>query len=282
MKIEALLDDDAEVRERALAACATAPAHERSALAASLVAHAKAQAAAFVAAEEATVGAEGARLRRLCLALSRMRVESAKKCLLRLADEGTPALKSLLADALRESGTTEGRAVLVHLLSDDDARTAAIVAIAAAPWPEVLQVLLELAETDDRTARLAVHAIARCGASSGVDESCAAADFLFELLDDEELLPDAFDAVLRFGHAFPGLLDKARRLAKESGRKKIAGICLFAAWGTDGTADLLELALGGPRADPEIARAFLEPLRGDATEIVRSAVERTWRVLDLR
>jgi hypothetical protein len=144
----------------------------------------------------------------------------------------------------------------------------------------VLPVLIELAEADDRSARLAIGAIARC-AGSGLDESCAAADFLFELLDDDVLFDDAFDAVLHHGQSLPGLVDKARRLAKQGGVRKVGGLCLYAAYGTEGTADLLELALGGPKPDPAGARALLGPLRTNTSETIRSAAERTWRVLAL-
>jgi hypothetical protein len=75
---------------------------------------------------------------------------------------------------------------------------------------------------------------------------------------------------------------KARTLALGPGPRKAAGVCLFAAWATEGTADLIELALSGAKVDKDAARALLGPLLEDANEHVRGAVERTWRVLDLR
>jgi hypothetical protein len=276
MKLEAILSDDAGQRDEALAAAARAPEHERSAFAGKLASHARA------AAE--TLEADGARegeLGRICIALSVLRVESAKSALLRLADEGSRVVKAALARALRETKTAEGRAVLVHLLSDDEARGDAILAIGAAPWPAVLPALIEVAESDDHAARLAAKPIARCGATAGPREANAAADFLLELLDDDVVMPTAVDALLRFGTGFPGIAARAKRLTKEPGSRKAAGLCLLAAYGDEGNASFLELALSGTKTDPDTSRVFLRPLLGDADGRIRSAAERTWKALDL-
>ena len=281
MKLEAILSDDPNARDAALAACATAPEHERSAFAAKLGAVAREAAEALAEAGDAGAGTAHDRFGRACIALSRLRVESARGTLLRIADEGTRAVKSALASALSGAGTPEGRAVLVHLLSDDDARGDAILAIGAAPWPEVLPALIEVAEADDHAARLAAAPIAKCGTCGGPRETSAAADFLVELLDDDATFGAAVDALLRLGAGFPGVVPRAKRLTKERGRRKIAGLCLVAAFGDEGNASFLELALSGTKTDEEAARAFLEPLLNDPLERIRTAAERTWRALDL-
>lgn len=283
MKLEAILSDDPQVRDDALAACAAAPEHERSAFASKLAAVARDAADALAAAAEAgePSAAHEARLGRACVALSRLRVEGARTGLLRLADEGTRPVKSALARALRETRTAEGRAVLVYLLSDDEARGEAILAIGSAPWPEVLPALIEVAEADDHAARLAAAPIARCGASGGAAEMNAATDFLVELLDDDATLAPAVDALLRLGTGLASVVPRAKRLTKEPGRRKAAGLCLVAAFGDEGNAGFLELALSGTKTDEDAARAFLDPLLRDADERVRTAAERTWRALDL-
>lgn len=277
MQLEAILSDDAPQREAALKAATTAPEHERSAFAAKVATVAREAAAAF----EGSSGESDSMLARACLALSVLRVELAKTVLMRIADQGTPAVKSAMARALREAKTAEGRAVLVHLLSDDDAREGAILAIGAAPWPEVLPALIEVAEADDHAARLAATPIAICGATAGPKEANAASDFLLELLDDEATMPAAVDALLRFGTGFLGIPEKARRLAKEPGKRKIGALCLVAAFGDEGNAAFLELALSGTKTDEEAARVFLGPLLKDPHERVRAAAERSWRALDL-
>lgn len=284
MRLEAILGNDDEAREAALAACVNAPEHERSAFAGKLAPIARELAAAIAAAEEtgAPASKHATELARACLALSILRVEAAKNGLLRLADEGTPGVKTKLARALRETTTPEGRAILVYLLADDDARADAILAIGTAPWPDALPLLIEISEADDHSARLAAKAIAKCGASSGINERNAAADFLLELLDDDVVLSAAFDALLRFGASFPGVAEKAKRLAKERGERKVAALCLVAAFSDEGNASLLELALSGGKVDPEVARTFLSPLREDPDERIRQAAERTWKALDLR
>ncbi len=284
MKLEAILGDNAAERSDALAAASSAPEHERSALASKVAAVARDTATALAEAAEAgqTTSGYETSFKRACIALATLRVEIAKSTLLRIADEGTKAVKGALARALAETRTTEGRAVLVHLLSDDDARGEAIVAIGEAPWPEVLPALIEVAETDDLAARLAAKPIARCGAAAGPKETNAAADFLLEQLDDDIVLPAAVDALIRFGAGFPGVTERAKRLAKEPGKRKIAGLCLVAAFGDEGNASFLELALAGTKTNEDAARTFLGPLLSDPDERVRNAARRTWKALDLK
>ncbi len=283
MNLDAILSDDQRTRDGALAEVATAPEHTRSALASKLGIVAREAADALAAAEEADQPAaeHETRLGRATAALSRLRVELARTCLLRIADEGSKRVKASLADALRETRTAEGRAVLVHLLSDDDARGDAILAIGSAPWPEVLPALIEVAEADDHAARLGAAPIARCGASGGPKELHAAIDFLLELLDEDAAFEPAIDALLRLGAALPAIVPRAKRLTKEPGRRKIAGLCLLAAYGDEGNASFLELALSGTKTDEDAARKFLEPMLDDADERIRAAAERTWRALDL-
>lgn len=277
MMLDALLGDDAAEQREALAAASAAPEHERSALANTIAVVAK-DAAAALADDDAD---RATSFKRACIALATLRVGIAKSTLLRVADEGTKVAKGALARALAETTTPEGRAVLVHLLSDDDARDEAIVAIGEAPWPEVLPALIEVAEADDLAARLAAAPIAKCGAASGPEERNAAADFLLEQLDDDVVLPAAVDALVRFGAGFVGITERARRLAKETGRRKIAGLCLVAAFGDEDNAGLLELALAGAKTDDDAARSFLEPRLSDPDERVRSAARRTWNALAL-
>ncbi len=284
LKLEAILSDDPQLRDEALAACVAAPEHERSAFAAKLAAVAREACAALAETDETgrDTALHESRFTRACLGLSRLRVEGARNALLRIADEGTPAVKSALARALRDARTAEGRAVLMHLLSDDDARGDAIVAIGATPWPEVLPALIEVAEADDHAACLAAAPIARCGATGGPKERSAAADFLAELLDDDVTFDAAVDALLRLGSGFPGIGPRAKRLTKEPGKRKIAGLCLVAAFGDEGNASFLELALSGTKTDEDAARAFLEPLMTETIDArIRAAAERTWRALDL-
>ncbi len=286
MKLEAILSDDPLARDEALDACSAAPEHERSSFASKLAVIAREAAASIAAADEAgeAMAVHEARFGRACIALARLRVEVGRSALLRIADEGTPAVKAALAHALRETRTAEGRAVLVHLLSDDDARGGAIVAIGSAPWPEVLPALIEVAEADDHAARLAASPIARCGASGGPDDLSAAADFLVELLDEDAAFGPAVDALLRLDAAIPAaaaIERRAKRLTKEPGQRKAAGLCLLAAFGDEGNASFLELALSGTKTDAEAVRAFLEPLLVDTDERIRTAAERTWRALDL-
>jgi hypothetical protein len=283
MMLEAILGDDTRQRDDALAACSTAREHERSALAGKVAAIAKEAALQLAAAADAgdATAAHETRLSRASLALSLLRVEIAKSALLRIADEGTKAAKSTLAQALRATKTAEGRAVLLYLLSDDDARCDAIRSIGAAPWPEVLPALIEVAEADEHAARVAAEAIAKCGAGAGPKERNAAADFLLEQLDEDGVLPSAVDALLRFGTGFPGVAPRAKRLAKDPGKRKVAGLCLVAAFGDEGNASFLELALSGTRTDETAARTFLVPLLKEADPRIRAAAERTWKALDL-
>ena len=283
MKLDAILSDDPRPRDDALAAVASAPEHERSALASKLAVAARDAAESLAAADERgeSGSAHEVRLGRACVALSRLRVETARNSLLRIADEGTRSVKSALAHALRETNTAEGRAVLVHLLSDDEARDDAILAIGSAPWPGVLPALIEVAEADDHAARFATAPIARCGASGGPKELSAAVDFLLELLDEDVAFAEAIDALLRLGGALPAVVPKARRLTKEPGTRKVAGLYLLAAFGDEGNASFLELALSGTKTAEDAARTFLEPLLTDADERIRTAAERTWRAFDL-
>lgn len=279
MNLEALLSEDTTTRDGALALCERAAEHERSALGAKLGPIAKAAAATLADAPDA--GPDAARFTRACAALAALRVETAKSALLRIADEGTREVRAALARALSRARSTEGREVLVYLLSDEEARADAVAAIAAAPWPEVLPALIEIAEADDEAARLSAIAIARIGATAGPDERNAAADFLLEQLDDDALLPAAVEALLRFGLDFPGVAARAKRLAKEPGLRKPAGLCLVAACSDEGNAALIELALAGTKVEEEAARAFLEPLRSAADPRTRGAADRAWRALDL-
>lgn len=278
MDLESIVSEDPTTRAPALAAMARAAEHERSSLAPKLGAIAREAAAAF---ESEGRDAGLRRFVRACEALAALRAPAARSCLCRIADEGAPAVKRALASALRGAASAEARSVLVHLLSDDDARVDAVAAIASAPWPEVLAALIEVAEVDDEAARLSALAIARIGATAGADERNAAADFLLEQLDDDALIPTTALAILRHGLGFPGVAARARVLAKEAGKRKPAGLCLVAACSDDGNAALLELALSGARLDADVARTFLAPLRGDPDERIRRAAERVWRALDL-
>jgi hypothetical protein len=282
MSLDAIIEDDTAAREAALEAAASAPEHVRSALASRLSTLAREAAVALEGAAHLGPDAAApyeARLVRACAALARLRALAAKNALLRIADEGTRPVKDALARSLRTSRTAEARAVLVHLLSDDEARGEAILAIGEAPWPDVLPALIEIAEGDDLTARLAALPIARCGATAGPNEANAAADFLLEQLDDEVVLGAAALALLRYGARFSGVAAKGRLLAKEPGRKKAVGVCLVAAFEDIGNAGLLELALAGTRTDEAAARSFLRPLLDDPDEHVRAAALRTAKAM---
>jgi hypothetical protein len=297
VNLDAVLGDEAKLRHATLSAAAVAPEYLRSAFAAKLAAVANEAAEALATAEEARApvpdalgpnGSHATRLGRACAALSLLGVGVAKMCLLRIADEGTPAVKTTLARALRGAATPEGRAVLVHLLSDEDAQADALAAIAVAPWPEVLQHLMEVAESDDRMVQPALKAIARCGVSAGPNERYAAGDFLLEQLDDDALMPAALDALLRFGTGLPGVADRAKGLARQTGARRVAGLCLVAATTPH---DVLELARDenrqakrepSPKAaadDEATARALLAPLLRDADPRVREAAEAAARAL---
>lgn len=282
--VEAVLVEDAAAREQALATVTAAREHERSAFAGSLMTIAKA--AADQLAQEMADGSPTSlrltRFERSVRALSLLRVEVAKSCLLRIADEGSRSVKSALAHALQDTKTAEGRAVLVHLLSDDEARMEAILTIGVSPWPEVLPLLIEVAEADDQAARVAARAIAKCGAVSGPNEALAAADFLLELLDDEVLLTPAADALLRYGKTFPSIGARVTQLAREPGRRKVIGLLLaamFAFGSPNDDAALEALAKEGAPVDEPIARAFLRPLLKDPDREVSDAALRTWRAL---
>jgi hypothetical protein len=282
MQLDAILGDESTLRSDSLATAARAPEHMRSAFAAKLATVALDAAEALATAEEAGEGTDAyaTRLGRACSALSLLGVGTAKTCLLRIADEGTRVVKTTLAQSLRSTETTAARAVLVYLLSDDDAQADAIGAIGAAPWPEVLPSLIEIAEGDDRAVRLSLKAIARCGATGGPKERNAAADFLIEQLDDDVAVSSAVDALLRFGTGFPGVLERAKLLAREPGLRQVGGLCLLAACGA-AEASLLELAHAATKPDEAEARAFLGPLLRDGDARVRHAASLTLRVLGL-
>jgi hypothetical protein len=286
LSLDALFDNDRSVRTAALAQAMAEREHQRSAVAAKIAFIAKEIAAALARAEEVggPTTALATKLTRACIALSVLRVDLARSCLFRIADEGTPSVKSVLAHSLRDTKTSEGRAVLVHLLSDDDARADAIVAIggaiSAAPWPEALPLLIEVAEADDHAARLAMKAIGKLGAMGGERERNAAADFLVEALDDDAIRSAATFALLRYGATFPPIVvERAKRMAKEPGERKAVGLFLLAAY-DQGNVDFLELAMAA-KTDEAAARAFLGPLRNDPDARVQDAADRTWKVLSL-
>jgi len=283
-KLEAILGDGDRQRETELAACTSAPEHVRAATANKLAAIAREAAAAIAVAEEcgASTSAETVRLSRAVHALSLLRVEHAKRHLLSLADDTSFGVRRAIARALRGTTTPEGRAVLVHLLADDDVRGEALLSIGEAPWPEVLPSLIEVAEADERAARFADAAIAKCGATAGPKEAYAAADFLVEQLDDDSTLAAAVHALMVWGSSFVGVADKARRLAKEAGKRKVAGLCLLAACTDEGSSSLVELALSGGAVEANVAWSFLRPLLEDADERIRTAAERVRKALDLR
>lgn len=284
MRMNAILGDDEQARDAALAASAGAPEHERSALTGKLAPIARELAAAVTAAERAGSSSpvESTAFARACRALSILGVEAAKSCLLRIADEGSSGVKRELARALRATTTAAGRAVLVHLLADDDARGEAILAIAVAPWPEVLPILIEISEADDHSARLAAEGIAKCGATAGPNERYAATDFLIEQLDDDAILSAAFDALLRFGASFPGVAERARRLAREPGERAIMGLCLLVACCPEGGPSLADILASAAPVDPPTARSLLGRLRQDPDERVRQVAERTSTLLEAR
>ncbi|MBX3226326.1 MAG: hypothetical protein KIT84_42915 [Labilithrix sp.] len=281
--IDALLGEDAARRKTALDACEALADHERFTLANEIAVIARRTADALAHADEhrGPTTAHAAVLGRAALTLSMLRGEVARSTLIRIAEERSYAVKSALARALRETKTAEGRSVLVYLLSDDDAQADAIVAIGAAPWPEILPSLIEVAEADDRAARLAARPIARCGATAGAAEANAAASFLFEQLDDDAVVIAAADALVRYGAAFPGVEEQARRLVKEDNPKRMAGLCLLAATTAMDAATLR--ALAGPKreTDERLAHSFLRPLRADGGPKAREAAERTWRALKM-
>jgi hypothetical protein len=173
--------------------------------------------------------------------------------------------KRAFAEQLRGVSTPEAREALLSLLGDPDARTTAVAVAADAPWPALLEPLTELAETDEPCARLAAFTIARCGAVCGPDERAAAADCLYELLDDDGTLIAAAVALIRSGQGFPSLIHEARRLGDDSGFRRIVGMSLLAAEhaGTEAHARL--------RASAELLRMRYEhedePTRFAMTEM---------------
>ncbi len=279
MKPEAILSDDDAQRAAALLAAASAPEHERAAFAAKLV----------TLTRDAAVPLDGGtispsvqeRFVRAASALAALHVDLARSTLVRISDEGNATLKKILARALRTIPTAEARAVLLHLLSDDDARGEAVLAIGVAPWADALPALITVAEADDQIARLAALPIAKCGASGGRKEANAAADFLHEQLDDDIVLTSAAIALLRFGALLPGTARRGRELTREPDRRKCWGLCLVAAFGEETDAELFELVRLGARTTEPIARELLTPLLSDADDRVRGAATRTWNALGL-
>jgi hypothetical protein len=282
-ELDALLGDDDSAREAALAELRAAPDHVRAAVVGRLAKLARDESTVVAVAEQHgdTSALRRRDLERVLRALALSDVATARVPLVRLADEGTPALKTTLARALRGVASAEAHAVLAYLLSDEDARADALAAIAEAPWPEVLPDLIEIAEVDDTSLRLAIEAIARCGATTGPAERNAAADFLVEQLDDETLLAPAVTALLRHGANFPGVAARAERLALEGGRRKIAGLVLLA--GAGHTDDHLRaMATRDGPFEIEASQFFLTPLLHDHTPTVRHAAERAALAAGLR
>jgi hypothetical protein len=283
MSFEAILGVDPKEREEALAEAHAAPDHVRSALVGKLAPVVREMAAAGAAKEDLSQAAPFATgLEHMLRAIASMRVPAAKAFLVGIADEGTPAIKSVLARALRGVDAPEAHAVLGYLLSDEDARADAILAIAAAPWPAVLPTLIEIAEADEPSLRPALAAIARCGASCGDAERNAAADFLLEQLDDDALLPSVVEALLCFEAQFPGVEARAAALVRGEGEgeaRKIAGLCLLAgAAAPDETLATLARA-AAPRVTAEAAAELLRPLLASGVARVRQTAERVARVL---
>lgn len=281
--LSSLLADDDAVRLPAVAAAREAPEHARSALATRLAFITREAARGLGAATQtARIGAVlEPRLMRGVFALSLLRVESAKACLVGIADEESAPVKNVLARALTGTETNDGRALLVYLLSDDEVRAEAIRAISVRPWPGIVRSLIEVAEGDDDAARLAAATVASCGATFP-EETYAAADFLLELLDDDGAFEAAVDAILRHGRGFPGIAERAKRLAKEPGLRKPAGLCLLAFCTDIESSALLELALSGEKADADVAQTFLGGLLHDRDAAIRDAAQRAWKALDLR
>ena len=178
--IDDLLEGDDATRQAILAGLPALPEHVRGALAIRLIPLAR----------EAAEGPDQAALDLILPALARLRVDSAKNYLLRLADEESVVSKTALVRALRGTDTTVTRAVFLHLLSDESMQIAAVTAIGEAPWAGVLPDLIELAESDDGVAKVALAGIVRC-AAHGADDAQAAYDFLLELLADPVLKHDA-------------------------------------------------------------------------------------------
>lgn len=280
MQLRTILADDAAVREAAIRELQAAPEHVRSAMAARLTPLARDAAAALATSAHFSSQPHSQMLARACSALAVLRVDAAKQCLLRIADEGSRTAKATLANALRATKTAEGRAVLVHLLSDDEVRGAAILAIGDEPWPEILAHLIEIAETDERAAILALGPISRCGEAGGPNESSAAADFLLEQLDDDALAAKAAAALLRLSRRAPAVVKAVKHIAKGAGPRRVP--CLFVMAGHDPEDALfLELARAVGPKEHDAARRFLKPLREDENEPVRAASIRTWNVLGL-
>ena len=275
----AILGDDVARRRAALEGFANLADHERFTLSSEVAAIAKKTAEDLAEADESgrSTTALATELGRAAVALAMLRGEVAKNCLVRMAEERSYAVKAALARSLRETQTEEGRAVLVYLLSDDDAQADALVAIGAAPWPEILPALIEIAEADDRTARLAARPIARCGATAGPNEMNAAASFLLEQLDDESVVFAAADAIVRYGIGFTGVLEKGRRLAATTGNGRVAGLAIVAATG----ASLDEFKTAKRTDIEERALGFLRSLRDDPDPRLRDAATLTYVALAL-
>lgn len=285
MFVNDLFHEDDVLREQALAMLAAVPDHTRAALAARLAPTAR-EAAGKIAEGDVSVLVP---FSRTVAALAHLRVESAKNCLLRLAEDESDPVKAAIARSLAGIRTVEARAVLVHLFSDDATRAEAIRAVRAAPWPEVLPALIELAEADDELALATVPVIGLCGASGGTPEAFAATDFLTELLDDEALVIPAVEAILR--HRFVVGTARATALARGSGPRRAAGLALLATAGVDRDAcfgSLFALIAAGAVSDaPRLLHAVDASLlltafaraRESGDDAARANAERAWSLL---
>lgn len=276
--LDALIGEDETKRAAALHSVGQAPDYVRAGIATKLGPAARAAAAALAA--EGTP-ASASNLERLLGALAVLRVASAKHCLLRIADEGGREVKATLARALHGNTTAEGRAVLVHLLSDGESRDDALAAIAKRPWTEVLPALIELAEADGKAAELAIGPIAECGSRGTWREASAAVDFLFEQLDDDAMAVAATVALVgdELRRAFPELVAVAKKLAIRPESRRFACLCVVAADASVDDASLAELVRAGGKYGIDAARRQLEPFRAYPDDRIRASAERVVRAL---
>jgi len=259
MVVNDLFHTDDRIRARALATLADVPEHTRAALAAKLVPFAR-EAARNVAEGQppslprVPLADPSAALSRIVVALAHLRVESAKSCLLRLAEDKSAGVKRVLTQSLGGLGILEIRGVLIALLSDDDARPAAIEAIRKAPFPEALPALIELAEADDALAREAIPVIAACARAGGAAETNAAADFLVELLEDDGLAVTAAETLLRHGASWTGVAARAKALLR--GERRALGHALLAATGEEASFGELFAACAREEVPRVLLHAF--------------------------
>lgn len=290
MFVNDLFHEDDGLRQAALAMLDAVPDHTRGALAAKLAPLAR-NAAVKLAEREGDPEAF-ARFSRTVVALAHLRVDGAKNCLVRLAEDESRPVKNAIARALAGNRTNAARIVILQLLSDDAARFEAIEAVRAAPWPEVLPALIELAEVDDAIARVAASVIALCGVSGGPDEANAAADFLMELLDDDALFLAALDPLVRHAPRLNGLAAKGAELARCTGARRAGGLALLAATGIDREASFEQLFAMLARGDLLSMNPLLHAMdasvllsgfaraRASASAEVRASADRTWQLLE--